>query len=69
MDDLSKYDNVLILIVMEYALRYHLRSNFKLMKEEVLILIVMEYALRLYISRFLLFVFSSLNPYCNGICT
>ena len=61
---------VLILILMEYALRGEAGSSLRPCNHLVLILILMEYALRVNSnSTQLCKNYKSLNPYSNGICS
>ncbi len=63
------YVVVLILIVMEYALRSEIEELWYETYQDVLILIVMEYALRSEWANTHQWKNRRLNPYCNGICT
>ena len=61
-------NSVLILILMEYALRVvHRKCSFQ--RKSVLILILMEYALRVCKSNSMISILFGLNPYSNGICS
>ncbi len=64
----SAIERVLILIVMEDALRDSLK-NTDMTNESVLILIVMEDALRVGLIPLKKSYSKRLNPYCNGRCS
>ena len=63
-----KRDNVLILVLMEYALRAMLPST-SVGFPPVLILVLMEYALRECAFNFTGVTPNGLNPCFNGICS
>ena len=60
--------SVLILVLMEYALRV-LHVDLRLKVRNVLILVLMEYALRVTLQFLLIRKYVCLNPCFNGICS